>query len=121
MSELETYVGDGMARVTVSGALSSSHHYHKAEAFVSVSVTCNNNLEDVAAVHNMLRPKVQNLVSQDHDEMSLLRDTLLPENEKKHTAPSGLPSAKKVAKPPAKRASKVTTGNKGVVKPNFRR
>jgi hypothetical protein len=125
MSELETYVGDGLARVTVSGALSSSHHYHKAEAFVSVSVACNNNMEDVGAVHNLLRPKVQELVDKDHEEMSLLRDNLLPENEKKHTAPTGLPSGKpsssKVAKPPAKRASKVSTKKPGVVKPNFRR
>jgi hypothetical protein len=122
MSELEAYTGDGQARVTVSGELASNHHYHKASAFVSISVTCNNNLEDVEAVHNLVRPHVQGLVHKDHAEMSLLRDTLLPSNERKHKEPTGLPGeAPSEVKRPPKRTSKVSTKNKGVKKPSFRR
>jgi len=125
MSKLETYIGDGSARVTVSGELASSHEFHKASAFVSISVTCNNDLDDIETVHNLVRPVVQELAHKDHEDMSRLRDTILPKNKKKHSNPTGLPGEEKLTKPPAKmpagRSSKVITKNKGIKKPSFRR
>jgi len=130
MSDLSSYLGDGQARVTVSGALSSSHEYHKAEAFVSISVSCNNDMQDVQAVHDLVRPHVHELVHQDHGEMSLLRDTILPVGKKLHTesmavvatpprakpAPTGLPPAKTSG--PPKPGLKT---RKGVNRPTFKR
>lgn len=132
MSKLENYLGDGQARVTVSGALSSSHEFHKAESFVSISVSCHNDLDNIRDVHDLVRPHVAELVHADHDEMSLLRDKILPVGKKLHTdldgptkvasppkskaAPKGLPPAK-VAAPPK---SNLKT-RKGVKRPSFTR
>jgi hypothetical protein len=120
MSELEKYIGDGQARLTVSGSLSSSHEYHKAEAFVSISVACNNNMNDVEAVHDIVRPCVQDLVQKDHFEMSLLRDTVLPESQRLHSDVTAMVPASegKVASPP-KRSSGIKLAGKR--KPDFQR
>jgi acyl-CoA reductase-like NAD-dependent aldehyde dehydrogenase len=83
----------------VSGSISSNHEFHKAEAFVSVSVTCNNNMDDVMNVHALVQPFVKDLVRVDHDEMSLLRDEVLPEGKKLHAA-AFEPKGKAVAIPP---------------------
>ena len=82
-------------------------------------------MDDVTAVHNLVRPHVQKLVHDDHEEMSLLRDTLLPSNLQKHRQPTGLPSggskASEAAPPkPPKRSTKVQP-KQGVKKPSFRR
>ena len=102
--------------------MSSSHEYHKAEAFVSISVTCNNNMDDVGAVHELLRPRVQELVHEDHDHMSQLRDTLPSLATQLHVTPKGLPAATKsegkVSKPPRSSKIKTKTGSK---KPSFKR
>ena len=132
MSQLEPYIGDGQGRLTVSGSLSSNHEYHKAEAFVSISVSCNNDLDDVRQVHDIVRPYVQELVHEDHQEMSLLRDTILPPDKRVHgqetsppvtkQVPTGLPPVKekgKVGRPP-KRGSKITAKG-GKPKPSLKR
>ena len=82
MAQLEDYRGDGRAHVTVSGSVSSNHEFHKAEAFVSISVTCNNNMDDIMNVHALVQPVVKAMVDEDHNEMSLLRDEILPEGKK---------------------------------------
>lgn len=127
MEDLSPYVGDAKARITVSGSLSSSHEFHKAEAFVSVAVVVNNDLDDVDAVHGILRPYVQALCLEDHDAMSLLRDEILPVNLRRHGPPKGLPPAVdgKVAQPPKKSGPRAGVGRgagKGPAnKPSFGR
>lgn len=122
MSDLQEYIGDGLARVTVSAELKSSHEFYGAGSFVSISLTCNNNLDDATAVHTVLRPHVQRLVEKDYHEMSLLRDEILPANiPKLHNAPKGLPSGEKVGGPPKRSAKTVTKKKGGPKKPNFRR
>ena len=125
MNQLESFVGDGNAHLTISGSLSSSHRFHKAESFVSVSVTCNNSLDDVQQVHDIVRPFVQSLTLQDHDEMSLLRDQILPPEDRKHPDPFEEPkgpavAATKVASPPQRSATIVVKPG-GSVKPTFKR
>ena len=125
MSQIEEHVGDGNAHLTVSGSLSSSHKFHKAESFVSVSVTCNNSMDDIRAVHDIVRPFVQTLTLQDHDEMSLLRDQILPPEDRKHPdvfeEPKGpTVAAAKVATPP-QRSATVVVKTGGPVKPTFKR
>jgi hypothetical protein len=128
MSQLENHIGDGLARVTVSGELSSSHEYHGAKSFVSISVSCNNDMGDVAEVHDILRPTVQDMCRADHEEMSLLRDEILPRGKKLH---GGKTQSSTVSKrPPQKKAPGKQPGSsrgykvsvpKGVKKPTFRR
>jgi len=128
MSGIEEYIGDAQARVTVSGDLSSSHAFYGAKAFVSVSVSCNNDMGDVEAVHNILRPFVQKLCHEDHEEMSILRDTVLPPEKRLHTVDSE-PSAalpEKVRQPPKRAGTVAVRGGKvdipkGVKRPSYRR
>lgn len=130
MSQLDPYIGDGQARLTVSGSVSSNHEYHKAEAFVSISVACNNNMDDVHKVHDIVRPHVQELVREDHHEMSLLRDDILPSEKRLHghevsspvgkSAPTGLPPVKgKVSRPPKRESAVSAKGGKP--KPTLKR
>lgn len=124
MSQLEPFVGDGNAHLTVSGALSSSQSYHKAEAFVSVSVTCNNDLDSVRQVHDLVRPFVQAMVLEDHNEMSVLRDQTLPEDKRLHSekGPSIAAEAQtKVSTPPPQRSATISVRPGTPVKPSFRR
>lgn len=123
MEQLDPYVGDGNAHLTVSGSLSSSHEYHKAESFVSVSVTCNNNLDDIQAAHKIVRPFVHELVLEDHNAMSLLRDEILPSDKRLHgNEPKGpaIVAGTKVATPPQRSASVITRPG-APVKPTFKR
>lgn len=116
MSKLEPFIGDAEGRITVSGALSSSHEFCKAEAFVSISVACNNNMDDILQVHEILKPTVQGLVFDDHLEMSHLRDNVLPPDRRLHLDVSSpeketrTPPKKQGA--PPKRTAKVTSGGK---------
>lgn len=114
VSELEDHVGDGLARVTVSGALSSSVRFHKAESFVSVSLSCNNSMGDVLEVHDIMRPFVQKLAAEDHDHMAGFREEILSEG----TSSVPAPLEEKVAEPP-KRSSRVKLVGKN--KPDYRR
>jgi len=128
MSQIEPYIGDGLGRLTVSGAMSSSHEYHKAESFVSISVACNNDMDSIRQVHDIVRPQVHELINEDHQEMSLLRDTVLPPEKRLHgsaasppiqkPAPKGLPPAK-VGKPPQRGSTVKAKGVKP--KPVMRR
>src|SRR6185369_1561802 len=66
MSALAPYIGDGLGKVTVGAELAHSKDYGcKAQAFVSISVTCNNTLEDATAVHDILHQNVRALVNED--------------------------------------------------------
>lgn len=127
MEQIEPFVGDGNAHLTVSGSLSSSHKFHKAESFVSVSVTCNNSLDDIHKVHDIVRPFVQTLTLQDHDEMSLLRDQILPESDRRHSpeelkGPAVVAESKpKIATPPQRTATVAPGVRVGVAKPTFKR
>jgi hypothetical protein len=126
MDQIEAYLGDGNAHLTVSGSLSSSHEYHKAESFVSVSVTCNNNMDDIRKVHEVIRPFVQSLALEDHNEMSVLRDQILPPDKRKHLedpkGPAVVAEAKpsKIAAPPQRSASIVVKPG-SISKPTFKR
>ena len=130
MNNIEKFKGDGLAKITVSGAISSSHEYHKAEAFVSIQLTCNNDLGDVEKVHDVVQPFVHGLLARDHDDMSHLRDTVLPASKRLHAAPKGpemiagtllieAPVAK-VAAPP-QRGSSITINRGAPTKPTFGR
>lgn len=129
MSQIEPLIGDGNGHITVSGALGSSHEFHKAEAFVSVSITCNNDLEDIRKVHDIMRPHIQAMILEDHNEMSLLRDQILPPEKRKHEDPfnekgpaiaaQSMVGAPKIAAPPPRSAS--VTVKTGGLKPKFGR
>jgi hypothetical protein len=131
MSKLSDYIGDGEGRVTASGSLGSSREYHKAEAFVSISLACNNDLDDAEAVHGLIVPYVRKLAAEDLLEMSKLRDPWLPPDLRLHGEvktppkkgpPTSLPPEEgSVKKPPKRRTSSVKTKKKGVKKPSFRR
>jgi low affinity Fe/Cu permease len=136
MSRLENHIGDGLARVTVAGDLGSSVSYHSAKAFVSVSVTCNNDLDDVAAVHDTLRPFVQNLCHDDHEEMAAIRDSIIRDGvANPRRATQELEAKGPVRQPPKRGGPKKsvapkkgglkrggrTVTPKGVKKPSFRR
>jgi len=114
MTDLEQHIGDGQARLTVSGELSSSKEFHKAGAFVSISVTCNNHLDDIQAVHDIVRPHVESLVKEDHDAMSDKREEIL-------SPPAKSPGPGKTGSPPSKRSSKVVAKKGASKKPSFRR
>ena len=131
MSLLEDYQGDGLARVTVSADLGSSVSFHSAKAFVSISVTCNNDMDSIGSVHAMLRPHVQQLVHEDHGEMAILRDGLIePQKAASASEPKALvrqpPKRGAPAGGPKKSLAPKANGPKpaasrGVNKPNFRR
>lgn len=108
MAQLEDYRGDGKAHLTVSGSVSSNHEFHKAEAFVSISVTCNNNMDDVMSVHALVQPFVKDLVRVDHEEMALLRDEILPEGKKLFAQAE--PKGKQLVAPPTNRPPTVPAG-----------
>lgn len=74
VEQIESCIGDGQARVTVSGTLSSNVDYHKAEAFVSISIPCNSNLEDIGKAHDIVRAFVGKLLQEDLEDMKRLRD-----------------------------------------------
>lgn len=133
MAKLEDHTGDEKAAITVSGSLSSMRDFHKAEAFVSIKVTCNNDLEDIEAVHGIVLPYIHRFAQEDLDEMSKLRDPWLEPHRRMHVASVGKPppSTKTKKAPtslPVEESSPVksppkrtTTKNKGVKKPSFRR
>ena len=125
MEDLGPYVGDGKARITVSSSMSSNHEFHKAEAFVSVAVVVNNDLEDITSVHHIIKPFVDELLREDHQAVSIMRDEVLPPEKRLHGPPKGLPppvSEDTVATPPKKSSIRRPSVAKGAPdKPDFRR
>lgn len=134
MTKLEDHVGDGGAKITIGGSLGSTRDYHKAECFVSISVSCNNDMDDVDAVHGIVLPYIHKYAEEDLEEMSKLRDPWLEPQRRLHErrtgkppkkdAPTSLPPAereKSAVKKPPKRSSSIKTKNKGVKMPSFRR
>jgi hypothetical protein len=140
MTQLEQYGGDGRARVSVGGELTSSTNFgFKAAASTHMSVTCDNNLEVMEEVHDLVQPYVEKLVLRDHARMADLRanmvEALIGERAARLTEPASPPepeSPGKVASPPAKTKvapSKTTGGRKAVkagtkarsTRPSFKR
>lgn len=115
MAALEQHIGDAQAKVTVGAELGHSKEYGcKAQAFVSVSVTCNNNEEDIGAVHGIVQPFVRQLVNEDLEQMKVDRDT--------HMGTTAAPAPGKVANPPRANAKPPAVAAKpGVQRPSFRR
>ena len=120
MAALEQHIGDAQAKITVGAEPGHSKEYGcKAQAFVSVSVTCNNNETDIGAVHGIVQPFVRQLVNADLDQMKEDRDTHMGT-----TAPA--PTTGKVSNPPRANAKPptaqpVAAAKPGVQRPSFRR
>ena len=130
MDQIEDYMGDGLARVIVSADLGSSVSYHSAKAFVSISVPCNNDMGSISAVHDVLRPNVQQLCHQDHEEMAVIRDSIIRDGvTNPRRATQELEAKGPVRQPPKRGGPKKgglkrggqTVTPKGVKKPSFRR
>jgi hypothetical protein len=121
MEEIAPHVGDAGARLTVGGTLSSNVDYHKAEAFVSVTVPCNNNLEDVQKAHDIVRGFIGTLLLDDIDYMKRLRDSARS-GVKTASPPKALQLVAE-AEPPQKKVpdEPVSVGQKIVTRPTFRR
>ena len=112
MAELEQHIGDAQAKVTVGAELGHNKEYGcKAQAFVSVSVTCNSSQDSISAVHSILHTMVRQLVNDDLEKMKEDRDAHIG------SAPGKVSSPPKVqAKTPGK-----VTARPGVQRPSFRR
>jgi hypothetical protein len=88
--------GDLDGKVTVSATLADNIEYgYKAEAFVSISLACENTIEACQEVHDILQPVVHALVRQDHAMAASMRDDLL--NPKSAQEPVG----GQIAQPPS--------------------
>lgn len=122
MAALEAHIGDAQAKVTVGAELSHNRDYCKAQAFVSVTVTCNNKEEDISAVHNIIHPLARKLVAEDLEKMKLDRDGHIG---------AATPSQGKISSPPRANAKPVEVhqfppkgkpeARPGVPRPSFRR
>lgn len=119
MAALEPLVGDAQAKVTVGAELAHNKEFGcKAQAFVSVSVTCNNKEDDISAVHNIIQPLVRQLVNEDLMKMKEDRDA--------HMDQIALAQPGKVANPPRASvkppvAQPAAAAKPGVQRPSFRR
>jgi hypothetical protein len=70
--------GELDGKVTVSAALADSMEFgNKAEAFVSISLSCENTVEACQELHNVIQPVVQRLVQEDLAMAAQLRDANL--------------------------------------------
>jgi hypothetical protein len=134
MQKLSELAGDGGGKVTVGATLAHSKEFgNKAEAFVSFSVTTDNDLPTMMEVHDFLQPHVRNLVNADLREMMVDRDAYLdgqvPDQVKVPPGKARVPppgagkpkpvsgkSQPRIATPPRAGVSKATPG-----KPNLRR
>jgi hypothetical protein len=77
MSELDAFSGDGRGKVTVGADLASNVKFFKAGAFVSLSITCDSNIDVMKQVHTIVQPVVQGMVEEDHARMSNLRADIM--------------------------------------------
>lgn len=111
MSALEPHIGDAQAKVTVGAELGHTKEYGcKAQAFVSISVTCNNREDSISAVHDIVHPLVRELVNGDLVKMKEDRDAHL----------GGVPTGK-VSAPPRANSKPGAALKPGVQRPSFRR
>jgi hypothetical protein len=70
--------GELDGKVTVSASLADSIEYgYKAEAFVSISLSCENTVEACQELHGAIQPVVHNLVRQDQAMAAQMRDDIL--------------------------------------------
>jgi len=113
MDQLSELMGDAGGRVTVGSELSNNLNYNKAQAFVSFSVTCNNNLGTMQQVHSLVQPIVRQLTRDDLASMAMERDS--------YAQGGSIPG--KVSGPPVKAAQAKGPVAKpaGAPKPSFRR
>ena len=80
MSELDQYMGNGLGHVSVGGELSHSKEFGcGAKAFVSISVTCDGNIEVCQQVHDIVQPVVRCLINEDVRMMMQDRDLVMGE------------------------------------------
>jgi hypothetical protein len=144
MSALEQYGGDGKARVSIGGELSTSTNFgFKASASVHMSVTCDNNLQVMEEVHDLVQPYVEALVVRDHARMADLRanmvEALTSETAARLTspapeevgpgkeaappraAPKATPAKAKVASGRTSKPNKTAVKSKGAKRPSFKR
>lgn len=78
MVTLADEIGDGLAKVTVGSELAHSKEYGcKAQAFVSISVHCNNDDSTIERVQSHLHAMTRKLAVQDLEEMITDRDRFL--------------------------------------------
>jgi len=119
MVQLNELMGDASGKVTVGGELSHNKNFNKAQAFVSFSVTCDNNLETMQQVHALIQPVVHQLILADLKDMTASRDAYAAGN----SAPgkTSAPPAKAPATKGPKLVAGPVAGRVGVQKPNFRR
>lgn len=117
MATLEEYTGNAQAKVTVGAELGHNKEFGcKAQAFVSVTATCNNAESDIVAVHEIIHALARKLVNEDLEKMKLDRDA--------HISPIPPPTAQtagKVGNPPRASAKPPATTKPGARPPAFRR
>jgi len=125
MSALADTIGDGMAKVTVGAELGHSKEYGcKAQAFVSISVHCNNDDGTIDEVQRLLHDKARAFANQDLEDMIADRDAFMLRDKSQEEKPAGkLARTGDATKPPAKASPKPGANSKGKVRarPNFRR
>jgi hypothetical protein len=124
VAQLEQHLGDGNAKVTVGAELAHSRDFGcKAQAFVSISVTCNNCEEDIMAVHSLIHPLARKLVNEDLEAMKVDRDAHLGAVEGSGLVKKApvVPRAAIVAKQPGPQAQGFYKPPKGPTTPEFRR
>jgi len=80
MSTLAEEIGDGLAKVTVGAELAHSKDYGcKAQAFVSISVHCNNDDETIDRVQSHLHDMARRYANEDLVDMVEDRDRYMTE------------------------------------------
>ena len=116
---LNDYIGDGLAKVTVGAELGHSKEYGcKAQAFVSISVHCNNDDGTIEEVQNILHDKARVFVNQDLEEMIQDRDRWMTEDKAGET---GGRLARPPAKPQPRTNPKAQSQGRVRTRPSYRR
>lgn len=122
MTDLAEEIGDGLAKVTVGAELGHSKEYGcKAQAFVSISVHCNNDEDTIQRVQGVLHERARAFVNQDLEEMMADRDRYL---QKDRTGePDGRLARTGGPAKPAKATPKGGVNPKGKIRsrPSFKR
>jgi len=131
MKKLSDLAGDGGGKVTVGATLAHSKEFgNKAEAFVSFSVTTDNDLATMLDVHDFLQPHVRNLVNTDLREMMDDRDSYLaghvPDQVKVPPGKASVPPPGKGPRPTTAQPRVASSPRAGIGpttarKPNLRR
>ena len=128
MTELEQYAGDGLGKVSVGGDLATSVNFgFKAGASVHIGVTCDSNLDTMMAVHDLLQPRVEEILTRDHARMAAIRADLQEQltGEKAPRLPEDAtpPKVEGRVATPSKAQARVepTKGPQPRVRPSFRR